>query len=387
MKSVHIISMLLFTFVFSQKLEASSNPIMIAPPSNDLIENAINLNFGPASPYNGMNVNFPEATNTNDHTPVVGCGVSQPGVWYKFTATKNGSVAAGIVNPDEAVVVFFEGPANASTGMQLTYIDETDNPCASNPLASIHVTNGKTYYIYMRNLVISNVLVNTIGAFQIPANDLIENATDIAQSSQPLIDNNIHFLVTTDTNDGGQPFCSTSGYAGVWYKITPEVNGTIEALMEGSPASESAMLFYSATHPNVSSGAELNLVDQPTNPCTFNNTSSILAEVGITYYLFAFSASQPYANVIINASQVLGTSENVLEDFKFYPNPVKDELNLSAKTIIEEVNIYNLLGQVVFAAKMNSSNKAINISSLSKGVYVMCVTSEGNTANYRILKE
>lgn len=355
-------------------------------PVNDLIENAINLNRAYGSPYQENDVNFPAATNTNDFTPGSGCSVSHPGVWYKFTATKVGNVAAGILNPDGATVIFFEGPENATDGMELTYVDQNNNPCALGPLANIDTTIGVTYYVYMRNLQVSDVTINASGAFQKPANDLILNATDIALVSQPLFDENIHFLVTTSTNDGGQIDCPTADYDGVWYKITAEVSGTIDALMEGSGPNESAMVFYSAPNANAESGAELTWVDQPNNTCGLSTTASIEAEAGTTYYLFAFSI-QPYANVTINANGVLGISENILEGFKFYPNPVKDELNLNAKTTIDQVTIYNLLGQQVFSEKMNSSNKAINLSNLSKGLYVMTVTSEGKTASFKILKE
>ncbi len=253
-------------------------------------------------------------------------------------------------------------------------------------MASIDVLEGLTYYIYMRNLQVWDVTINASGAFKVAANDLIVNATDIAQASQPLIDNSIHFLMTTATDDGGQTNCTTGSFDGVWYKITAEVTGTIEAQLQGGLPNESAMIFYTAPNANATSGSELTWVDQATNPCGLFPSASIEAEAGTSYYLFAFSI-EPYANVIIHANDVLGISENILEGFKFYPNPVKSELNLSAKTTIDQVSIYNLLGQQVYSEKMNSSNKTINISNLSKGLYVMTVTSEGNTASFKILKE
>lgn len=385
MKTNFTMPYLLVMLLLAVSTAFATNPT-VAPPSNDLIENAVNLNRAPTSPYSETDVNFPEATNTNDHTTGTGCTLSQPGIWYKFTATKAGNVSAGILNPDGAVVVFYEGPENANNGMQLTYVDQNNNPCTSNPLANIDVVDGLTYYIYMRNLQVSDVTINASGAFQIPVNDLIVNATDIALASQPLFDENIHFLVTTTTDDDGQTGCDSGGFDGVWYKITAEVTGTIDAVMEGSASGESAMVFYSTPNANASSGSELTWVDQPTNPCGLFNTASIEAEVDVTYYLFAFSL-QPYANVIINASAVLGISENELEGFNFFPNPASSELNLSAKTTIDQVCLYNLLGQQVFTEKVNNSKSMINISNLSKGLYVMTVTSEGNTASFKFLKE
>jgi len=74
------------------------------------------------------NVNFPEATTTNDQTfPGNGCSLTQAAVWYKFTATKAGNVAAGILNPNGAVVVFFSGSANATNGQNLIFGDQNNN--------------------------------------------------------------------------------------------------------------------------------------------------------------------------------------------------------------------------------------------------------------------
>jgi len=305
-------------------------------PGNDLITNATYLNVADSSPYNETDVNFLKATCTNDPTTGSGCGVTAAGVWYKFTPTKSGNVAAGILNPDGAKVIFFQGPENATSGLELTYVNQNTNPCASNTLANIDVVEGLTYYIYMRNLQVSDVLINASGAFKVPANDLIVNATDIAQASQPLIDNSIHFLMTTVTDDWGQTDCTSGSFDGVWYKITAEVTRTIEAELQGSLPNESAMVFYSAPNANASSGSELTWVDQATNPCGLFTSTSIEAEAGVTYYLFAFTI-EPYANVVIQASSVLEVSENVLEGFKFYPNPVSSELNLSAKTTIDQV--------------------------------------------------
>src|SRR5690606_32808452 len=94
---------------------------VFSQPPNDLIANAIDLAME-AVPYQA-NVMFSNATNTNDHTPAAGCGVSQPGVWYKFTATKNGNIGAGITVPSDAEVIFYEGPATGVTsGTQLTFV-------------------------------------------------------------------------------------------------------------------------------------------------------------------------------------------------------------------------------------------------------------------------
>lgn len=72
MKTILLKTYLMLTALFVTSITFATEDILV-PPDNDLIENAINLNFGP-SPYLESDVNFPEATTTNDQTfPGNGC--------------------------------------------------------------------------------------------------------------------------------------------------------------------------------------------------------------------------------------------------------------------------------------------------------------------------
>src|SRR5690606_29978088 len=118
----YLLAMLLLTVstVFA------TNPI-VAPPSNDLIANAIDIDQGPF-PYSEFAVNFPEATNTND-TPGGACSVTSAAVWYKFTANSSASVSALMVSPQSSIVIFFSAPnENVTLATQLTYVDQGSNP-------------------------------------------------------------------------------------------------------------------------------------------------------------------------------------------------------------------------------------------------------------------
>ena len=358
----------------------------IAQPANDLIENAIDLAYVPIV-YNGTNIGFSSATTTNDDTPPSGCGVTQAGVWYRFTAAQNGTVFAGIVTPDDAVIIFYEGPATGVTsGMQLIYVDQQNNPCAgSGPLANIQATAGTTYYVYMRNVVDSDVIINAEDVFIVPANDLIENAIDLAQETTPYSQDDIHMLMATDTNDDGQIGCPSNSTAGIWYKITPSQEGEISALISGELGT-TVGIFYSSENSNATSGEELTWVDQPNNPCFPNGEVLIQAEEGLTYYLFVASLNA-YINLQIDVSSVLSTVDNQFIDVHFYPNPVTNELNLSAKLPIDEVVVYSLVGQKVFSEKIGMASSSIDLGQLSRGMYLMKVFSEGKSASYKIVKE
>ncbi|MDR6969141.1 hypothetical protein J2X31_003168 [Flavobacterium arsenatis] len=73
--------------------------------------------------------------------------------------------------------------------------------------------------------------------------------------------------------------------------------------------------------------------------------------------------------------------------FSFYPNPVKEVLNLSYDQNITSVSVYNILGQEVIASKFNSNSAQINTSNLSTGSYIVKVYSENQTKTIKIIKE
>ncbi len=83
----------------------------------------------------------------------------------------------------------------------------------------------------------------------------------------------------------------------------------------------------------------------------------------------------------------LGISDMNSFDFTYYPNPVKDILNIDAKQSIENVSVYNLAGQQVMS-KVNVSNGKVDVKSLSPGAYVFRVTLEGGQVEtFKVIKK
>ncbi|MDP4238242.1 MAG: T9SS type A sorting domain-containing protein [Bacteroidota bacterium] len=70
-----------------------------------------------------------------------------------------------------------------------------------------------------------------------------------------------------------------------------------------------------------------------------------------------------------------------------YPNPVKDQLNVSAKTEINQVIIRNLLGQSVKSILMNGLTRTIDLSDITSGNYFVTVKlANGQLSTQKILK-
>jgi hypothetical protein len=74
--------------------------------------------------------------------------------------------------------------------------------------------------------------------------------------------------------------------------------------------------------------------------------------------------------------------------FTFYPNPVKDVLNIGYNKTIAKVAIYNILGQEVMAKTINADQSQITMSNLPKGTYLVKVTAEdGAVKTIKVIKE
>lgn len=75
-------------------------------------------------------------------------------------------------------------------------------------------------------------------------------------------------------------------------------------------------------------------------------------------------------------------------NFTYYPNPVKNVLNLSYNQEISNVEVYNLLGQKMSTTEFNASQTQVDMSNLSNGVYLVKVTAANKqTKTIRVIKE
>ncbi|MFT4696995.1 MAG: hypothetical protein ACI9SJ_000111 [Flavobacteriaceae bacterium] len=73
-------------------------------------------------------------------------------------------------------------------------------------------------------------------------------------------------------------------------------------------------------------------------------------------------------------------------EFIASPNPVYDILHLSAKEMISEVTLYNLLGQEIFQKKINALDSSIDMSSYQKGIYILKTKIGDTEGSVKIIK-
>lgn len=73
-------------------------------------------------------------------------------------------------------------------------------------------------------------------------------------------------------------------------------------------------------------------------------------------------------------------------DFKLFPNPTTEVLNLAASKNISSIQIYNTFGQEIINKNINALSSKINVASFNSGIYIIHATIDGITETFRFQK-
>ena len=117
----------------------------------------------------------------------------------------------------------------------------------------------------------------------------------------------------------------------------------------------------------------------PTNTKIVNNT---------TYYVTQTigSCESPTALAILAYNETLSSSNIKFNEFKVYPNPFKDVLNINNAKNIQRIDVLDLSGKLLESIK--TPNNYMHFKTLKPGIYVMKVTMvDGSKQTIKIIKE
>ncbi|RYY45361.1 MAG: T9SS type A sorting domain-containing protein [Chitinophagaceae bacterium] len=89
----------------------------------------------------------------------------------------------------------------------------------------------------------------------------------------------------------------------------------------------------------------------------------------------------------LNVTTDLSIDDLVKSNFKLYPNPVKDVLNLSNTQNITSVEVFNMLGQQVITKRVNATQGQVDMSNLATGTYLVKVATDNQTKTVKVIKQ
>ncbi|RZJ64884.1 MAG: T9SS type A sorting domain-containing protein [Flavobacterium sp.] len=96
-----------------------------------------------------------------------------------------------------------------------------------------------------------------------------------------------------------------------------------------------------------------------------------------------FGQAEDYM-VMIDAVGATGSFDS--SSFTYYPNPVKDVLNVSYVSNISAVEVYNIVGQQVMVKTINGNEGQVDMSGLAAGTYMVKVTADSTSKTIKVIK-
>ncbi|RFN58573.1 fibronectin type III domain-containing protein [Marixanthomonas ophiurae] len=328
---------------------------VVAPPVNDDVCNALSLIVDQTC--NGNSYANIGATAQRDETQGACLNpIPNATVWFTFTAPASGNVTVttniGASDLEDTQMTVYEAPSDCTNlttmGAEIGCNDDVDagNGEYLSTVQLTALTAGETYYVQIN------------GYNGEEGNFCIEVRDDGMACPAP---SNIEVAnVTTTTADVSWRVNGTETEWEVRYGsigFNPTTEGFFKIDTDGDPG---------ITIDNLNANTEY---DVYVRALCSSDTESV------------FEGPIPFTTM------ELTVASNSFTSFSFYPNPIENELTLSAQESIDQVVIYNLLGQVMKEATPNASHMTMHMATLRPGVYLMEVTLDGSKKSFRLLKE
>ena len=139
--------------------------------------------------------------------------------------------------------------------------------------------------------------------------------------------------------------------------------------------------------PAVVTGMDITTDEGAWTTTTFSFAATTTEVVIYVRALAADSSSTEvfYDNISLKMDATASTEDIFASKVSIYPNPAQEFVTISSSVEINKAEVYNLLGKRVFNSSKLSNNN-LDISSLSKGVYMLKLTSENALATKKIIK-
>jgi hypothetical protein len=306
---------------------------------------------------------------------------------------------------NSATVSWTASSSNPANGYD--YYISTTNTAPTTPTGSVAagvvtydftgLTQGTTYYYWVRSNCSSTDSSSWVSGsfttlFPAPANDECAGALPLTPGGV-FTDNPLSGSVLGCVSDTTNvPSCvSGSNPYNVWYTVQVPASGSITIETQADTTNsitDTILAVYSGT---CGSLTELGCNDDTTG--LFSTVSLTGQTAGDTLYVSVWKYGSTPGSPTVNQFLVsaydasLGTNTFLSTDFSIYPNPVKDNLNISYNDTISNVEVVNLLGQKVINLINNSTQAQVDMSNLPYGVYMVKVTSNNKVKTIKVIKE
>lgn len=92
-------------------------------------------------------------------------------------------------------------------------------------------------------------------------------------------------------------------------------------------------------------------------------------------------------NIYFWKDSTAGIDDQDMSGFTYFPNPVNDQLTIKAQNTVEDIKVFNILGQIVLRQNPDSRDFTVDLSEMQTGAYFVQVSIGNSVETVRILKK
>ncbi len=366
------------------------------PPANDTCAGALPLTESADNScdnaVSGTTVDaFPSASGT--------CSTTGKDVWYTFTPSQTTDYIFGVTETQDF--------GSSSTYMQVYSgscgeTTQVGTGCFSSS-TTLALTAATQYYVVVRSTSSTAGVNFDLCAYPAPpppANDDLCDATPLTMNTNSTggaYYNNSSTLETSEVG-GSCWFLSNPPSNSVWFSFVAPASGEVRitTVYDDGTLVDTQLALYSL------GGVCSDLTTLTQLACDEDDDDNVDPDAGLRSLLdfSSLTAGQTYYVQVDGYAANVGTFDlgvfdlttlsvdsSELNAFSYFPNPVKNTLNLKAQSNIQNVSIYNMLGQEVLRTSPNSLNSELNMASLQTGAYFVKVTINDAVETIRVIKQ
>lgn len=246
-----------------------------------------------------------------------------------------------------------------------------------------------TNYIYGGTL---ERKINPTGSYEFPMGDFskMQSATistnNLAGVDKIAVKYNDGAITGTTPNTTYSGATITGALNGGWFSISPNqqpTSGNYDAILK----------IQSSTNLSATVGNYIVIKrDNSTSAWSVGGDYTLASEASgmVTARNNGLTSFSDFAIGIASSVITLSNPEFQKQQLTLYPNPASEQVNLSFKTILDNVNvkIISILGQTVYEkSNLSGDNLSLNVSDLIKGIYIIQVSDGISVSTSKFIKQ
>ena len=299
-------------------------------------------------------------------------------------------------------------------GYDWVIMTDGDDPDVDSPVTSGSTATGVTsvtasglttsldYDFYVRTICTgptNSSWSSVVNFITIPVNDDACDAIDLTSSINSASSGGAYSNVYSSSEVGeivGTCWFSAVVNNSIWFKFTAPASGEVRITtnindVPFSSNNDLVIALYTTTDcGDLSQFVEVGCSDDISG-------TNFRAELDITglsgeYYVLIDGGGNDVGNFDVGFYDLTTLSTEAFEEVdrtavSYFPNPVTNKLTLKAQQNIQNVSVFNMLGQEVMRTEMNLQSGELDMSSLQSGAYFVKVSINDTVETLRIIKK